>query len=47
MRDFPWGATRSFKPLHKICDFDLMFDAARREIRQADGWIDTGMALSP
>jgi hypothetical protein len=24
MRDFPWGATRSFKPLHKICDFDLM-----------------------
>ena len=27
MRDFAWGATRSFKPLHKICDFDLMLDA--------------------
>jgi hypothetical protein len=27
MRDFAWGATRSFKPLHKIRDFDLMFDA--------------------
>ena len=25
MRDFPWGATRSFQPLHKICDLDLMF----------------------
>ena len=31
MRDFPWGATRSFKPLHKICDFDLMFDAHIRD----------------
>ena len=24
MRDFAWGATRSFKPLHKVCDLDLM-----------------------
>jgi hypothetical protein len=31
MRDFPWGATRSFKPLHEICDFDLMFDAHIRD----------------
>ena len=31
MRDFAWGATRSFKPLHKICDFDLMLDAHIRE----------------
>ena len=29
--DFTWSATRSFKPLHKICDFDLMFDAHIRD----------------
>jgi predicted esterase len=31
MRDFPWGTTRSLKPLHKICDLDLMFDAHIRD----------------
>jgi hypothetical protein len=31
MRDFAWGATRSVKPLHKICDFGLMFDAHIRD----------------
>ena len=27
MRDFTWSATGSLKPLHKVCDLDLMFDA--------------------
>jgi hypothetical protein len=25
--DFAWCAALSLKPLHKVCDFDLMFDA--------------------
>src|SRR5215469_5309998 len=32
MRDFPWGVTRSFKPLHKICNFD--FDVRRAHPRR-------------
>src|SRR5215469_3033327 len=43
MRDFAWGATRSFKPLHKICDFDLMFDAHIRDghLHKAEPFLDT------
>ena len=43
MRDFPRGATRSFKPLHKICDFDLMFDAPIRDrhLHKAEPFLDT------
>ena len=43
MRDFPWGATRSFKPLHKICDFDLMFDAHIRDghLHKTEPFLDT------
>jgi len=42
MRDFPWGATRSFKPLHKICGFDLMFDAHIRDghLHKAEPFLD-------
>jgi len=29
--DFARRPTGSFKPLHKICDFDLMFDAHIRD----------------
>ena len=43
MRDFARGATRSFKPLHKICDFDLMFDAHIRDrhLYNAEPFLDT------
>src|SRR5215469_4027781 len=43
MRDFAWGATRSFKPLHGICDFDLMFDAHIRDghLYKAEPFLDT------
>ena len=43
MADFPWGATRSFKPLHEICDFDLMFDAHIRDghLDKAEPFLDT------
>jgi hypothetical protein len=43
MRDFAWGATRSFKPLHKICDFDLMFDPHIRDghLDHTESFLDT------
>jgi hypothetical protein len=43
LSDFSWGATRSFKPLHKICDFDLMFDAHIRDgyLHNAEPFLDT------
>jgi hypothetical protein len=43
MRDFAWGAIRSFKPLHKICNFDLMFDAHIRDghLNYAEPFFDT------
>ena len=43
MRDFPWGATRSFKPLHKIRDLDLMFDAHIRDghLHKPEPFLDT------
>jgi len=43
MRDFAWGAPRSFKPLHEICDFDLMFDAHIRDghLHKAEPFLDT------
>ena len=43
MRDFAWGATQSFKPLHKICDFDLMFDAHIRDghLHCTESFLDT------
>jgi len=43
MRDFAWGANRSFKPLHKICDLDLMFDAHIRDghLHKAEPFLDT------
>jgi hypothetical protein len=43
LRDFAWGATRSFKPLHEICNFDLMFDAHIRDghRHEAEPLIDT------
>jgi hypothetical protein len=43
MRDFPWCATPSFKPLHKICDFDLMFDGDIRDgqLHKAEAFLDT------
>jgi len=46
MRDFAWGATRPLKPLHKICDFDLMFDAHIRDghLHKAEPFLD---ALHP
>jgi hypothetical protein len=43
MLDFPWGATRPLKPLHKICDFDLVFDAHIRDghLHKAEPFLDT------
>ena len=43
MRDFARGAPRSLKPLHEICDFDLMFDAhvSDRHLNYAEPFFDT------
>jgi hypothetical protein len=42
MRDFARGAPRSLKPLHEICDFDLMFDAhvSDRHLHKAEPFFD-------
>ena len=46
MRDFTWSATGSLKPLHKVCDLDLMFDAHIRDghLHKAEPLLD---ALHP
>ena len=43
MRDFPWGATGSLKPLREIGDLDLMFDAhvSDRHLHYAEPFLDT------
>jgi len=43
--DFARRPTRSFKPLHKICDFDLMFDAHIRDghLHYAELFLDTSL----
>jgi hypothetical protein len=43
MRDFAWGTTRSLKPLHKICDLDLMLDAhfSDGHLHNAEPFLDT------
>src|SRR5215469_13336499 len=40
--DFARRPTRSFKPLHKICDFDLMLDAHIRDghLHKAEPFLD-------
>ena len=40
--DFAWGATRSFKPLHKIRNLHLMFDAHIRDghLHKAEPFLD-------
>jgi len=48
MRDFAWGATRSFKPLHKICDFELMFNAHIRDghLHKTEPFLDGRFGLA-
>jgi len=43
MRDFARRPTGSLKPLHEICDFDLMFDAHIRDghLHKAEPFLDT------